>query len=43
MISILHKIMDLTLLVVILSREMPLFGDEITSRRHFCAGKSIFW
>ncbi|MCB7074130.1 hypothetical protein LIZ98_11955 [Caldibacillus sp. 210928-DFI.2.18] len=24
-----------SLLVVILSREMPLFGDEITSRRHF--------
>ncbi|MEN0664133.1 hypothetical protein [Caldifermentibacillus hisashii] len=23
------------LLVVILSREMPLFGDETTSRRHF--------
>jgi len=31
------------LLVVIFSREMPLFGDETTSRRHFCAGNSIFW
>ncbi|WP_363551232.1 hypothetical protein [Caldifermentibacillus hisashii] len=32
-----------SLLVVILSREMPLFGDEITSRRHFWTGNSIFW
>ncbi|MEL3958775.1 hypothetical protein NST17_16570 [Caldifermentibacillus hisashii] len=32
-----------SLLVVIFSREMPLFGDEITSRRHFYAGNSIFW
>ncbi|MEN0664153.1 hypothetical protein [Caldifermentibacillus hisashii] len=30
-------------LVVILSREMPLFGDEAISRRHFLAGNSIFW
>ncbi|MEN0664135.1 hypothetical protein [Caldifermentibacillus hisashii] len=30
-------------LVVILSREMPLFGDETLSRRHFYAGNSIFW
>ncbi|WP_368985736.1 hypothetical protein NST54_16600 [Caldifermentibacillus hisashii] len=30
-------------LVVILSREMPLFGDEAISRRHFWAGNSIFW
>ncbi|WP_161522461.1 hypothetical protein [Caldibacillus thermoamylovorans] len=32
-----------SLLVVILSREMPLFGDETLSRRHFCAKNSIFW
>ncbi|WP_368974653.1 hypothetical protein NST61_16790 [Caldifermentibacillus hisashii] len=30
-------------LVVILSREMPLFGDETLSRRHFCAKNSTFW
>ncbi|WP_368996643.1 hypothetical protein [Caldifermentibacillus hisashii] len=30
-------------LVVILSREMPLFGDETLSRRHFYAGNFIFW
>ncbi|MEN0650743.1 hypothetical protein NSQ82_17330 [Caldifermentibacillus hisashii] len=31
------------LLVVIFSREMPLFGDETTSRRHFCTGNFFFW
>ncbi|MCB7076650.1 hypothetical protein LI012_07380 [Caldibacillus thermoamylovorans] len=31
------------LLVVIFMRESPFFGDETTSRRHFCAGNSIFW
>ncbi|MCB5934566.1 hypothetical protein LJB62_06410 [Bacillus sp. DFI.2.34] len=31
------------LLVVILSREMPLFGDETTSRRHFEPGNATFW
>ncbi|MCM3056367.1 hypothetical protein [Caldibacillus thermoamylovorans] len=30
-------------LVVIFSREMPLFGDETLSRRHFWTGNSIFW
>jgi hypothetical protein len=38
-----HFLATRSLLVVILSREMPLFGDEITSRRHFCTGNSIFW
>ncbi|MEL3958776.1 hypothetical protein NST17_16575 [Caldifermentibacillus hisashii] len=31
----LHFLVTRPLLVVIFSREMPLFGDEITSRRHF--------
>ncbi|WP_363551236.1 hypothetical protein [Caldifermentibacillus hisashii] len=39
----LHFLATRPFLVVILSREMPLFGDEITSRRHFCTGNSIFW
>ncbi|MDL0421352.1 hypothetical protein P5F77_08320 [Caldifermentibacillus hisashii] len=39
----LHFLATRLFLVVIFSREMPLFGDEITSRRHFYAGKSIFW
>ncbi|MED3643610.1 hypothetical protein P5F75_09430 [Caldifermentibacillus hisashii] len=39
----LHFLVTRPLLVVILSREMPLFGDETFSRRHFCAGNSIFW
>ncbi|WP_152641898.1 hypothetical protein [Caldibacillus thermoamylovorans] len=30
-------------IVAIFGRETPLFGDETTSRRHFCAGNSIFW
>ncbi|WP_152032327.1 hypothetical protein [Caldibacillus thermoamylovorans] len=30
-------------LVTILSRETPFFGDEILSRRHFEPGNSIFW
>ncbi|WP_363551221.1 hypothetical protein [Caldifermentibacillus hisashii] len=30
-------------LVVILSREMPLFGDETFSRRHFEPGNATFW
>ncbi|WP_368985714.1 hypothetical protein NST54_16455 [Caldifermentibacillus hisashii] len=32
-----------SLLVVIFSRETPLFGDETLSRRHFCTKNSIFW
>ncbi|MEL3958777.1 hypothetical protein NST17_16580 [Caldifermentibacillus hisashii] len=32
-----------SLLVVIFSREMPLFGDETLSRRHFCTKNSTFW
>ncbi|MCM3055794.1 hypothetical protein [Caldibacillus thermoamylovorans] len=31
------------LLVVILSRETPFFGDEPRSRRHFEPGNSLFW
>jgi len=38
-----HFLATRPLLVVILSREMPLFGDETTSRRHFCAKNSTFW
>ncbi|MCM3055793.1 hypothetical protein [Caldibacillus thermoamylovorans] len=30
-------------LVVILSRETPFFGDETLSRRHFEPGNSLFW
>ncbi|MCB7069621.1 hypothetical protein LIZ76_06515 [Caldibacillus sp. 210928-DFI.2.22] len=30
-------------LVVFLSRKMPLFGDEIPSRRLFCTGNPFFW
>ncbi|MEN0664136.1 MULTISPECIES: hypothetical protein [Bacillaceae] len=39
----LHFLVTRLFLVVILSREMPLFGDETLSRRHFLAGNSIFW
>ncbi|MED3642227.1 hypothetical protein P5F75_01995 [Caldifermentibacillus hisashii] len=39
----LHFLATKPLLVVILSREMPLFGDETLSRRHFCAKNSTFW
>ncbi len=31
------------LLVVILKRKTPFFGDEALSRRHFCTGNPIFW
>ncbi|CEE00421.1 hypothetical protein BT1A1_0566 [Caldibacillus thermoamylovorans] len=30
-------------LVVFLSQEIPLFGDETFSRHHFCTGNPIFW
>ncbi|WP_152032382.1 hypothetical protein [Caldibacillus thermoamylovorans] len=30
-------------LVVTFARETLFFGDETLSRRHFCAGNSIFW
>ncbi|MDL0421076.1 hypothetical protein QPM05_13290 [Caldibacillus thermoamylovorans] len=30
-------------LVAILSRELPFFGDEILSRRHFEPRNPIFW
>ncbi|MBU5341431.1 hypothetical protein [Caldifermentibacillus hisashii] len=30
-------------LVVFLSQEIPLFGDETLSRRLFCTGNSLFW
>ncbi|MCB5934567.1 hypothetical protein LJB62_06415 [Bacillus sp. DFI.2.34] len=39
----LHFLATRSLLVVILSREMPLFGDETTSRRHFEPGNATFW
>ncbi|WP_346200108.1 hypothetical protein NSQ96_16000 [Caldifermentibacillus hisashii] len=39
----LHFLVTRLFLVVILSREMPLFGDEITSRRHFEPGNATFW
>ncbi|WP_368985713.1 hypothetical protein NST54_16450 [Caldifermentibacillus hisashii] len=39
----LHFLVTRLFLVVILSREMPLFGDETFSRRHFCTGNSTFW
>ncbi|WP_255602178.1 MULTISPECIES: hypothetical protein [Caldibacillus] len=31
------------LLVVTFAREIPFFGDEITSRRQFYAKNSTFW
>jgi len=31
------------LLVVFFAREIPFFGDEALSRRHFCTGNPIFW
>ncbi|MCM3056365.1 hypothetical protein [Caldibacillus thermoamylovorans] len=39
----LHFLATRSLLVVIFSREIPLFGDETFSRRHFCTGNSTFW
>ncbi|MCB7070623.1 hypothetical protein LIZ76_11625 [Caldibacillus sp. 210928-DFI.2.22] len=39
----LHFLATRPLLVVIFVRESPFFGDETTSRRHFCTGNSIFW
>ncbi|WP_346207725.1 hypothetical protein NSS91_17060 [Caldifermentibacillus hisashii] len=39
----LHFLATKPFLVVIFVRESPFFGDETLSRRHFCAGKSIFW
>ncbi|WP_346206594.1 hypothetical protein NSS89_16265 [Caldifermentibacillus hisashii] len=39
----LHFLVTRLFLVVIFVRETPLFGDETTSRRHFCSGNSIFW
>ncbi|WP_200890287.1 hypothetical protein, partial [Caldibacillus thermoamylovorans] len=44
--SLLHRkllfLATRSLLVVILSREMPLFSDETSSRHHFEAGNFIF-
>ncbi|WP_346199986.1 hypothetical protein NSQ96_14280 [Caldifermentibacillus hisashii] len=31
------------ILVAILRRKTPFFGDETYSRRHFVVGNSIFW
>ncbi|WP_231553344.1 hypothetical protein, partial [Caldibacillus thermoamylovorans] len=39
----LHFLATRLFLVVTFARESPFFGDETLSRRHFCAGKSIFW
>jgi len=39
----LHFLVTRPLLVVALRRKTHFFGDEITSRRHFWAGNSIFW
>ncbi|WP_363550754.1 hypothetical protein [Caldifermentibacillus hisashii] len=39
----LHFLATKLFLVVILSRKMPLFGDETTSRQLFWAKNSIFW
>ncbi|MCB7069619.1 hypothetical protein LIZ76_06505 [Caldibacillus sp. 210928-DFI.2.22] len=30
-------------LVIFLSQEIPLFGDETLSRHHFCPGNATFW
>ncbi|MEN0650744.1 hypothetical protein NSQ82_17335 [Caldifermentibacillus hisashii] len=38
-----HFLVTRPLLVVIFMRESPFFGDETTSRRHFCTGNSTFW
>ncbi|MEN0650741.1 hypothetical protein NSQ82_17320 [Caldifermentibacillus hisashii] len=38
-----HFLATKPFLVVIFMRETPFFGDETTSRRHFCTGNSIFW
>ncbi|WP_368996654.1 hypothetical protein [Caldifermentibacillus hisashii] len=39
----LHFLATRPVLVVTFGREMPLFGDETLSRRHFCAKNSTFW
>ncbi|MEK0285304.1 hypothetical protein [Caldifermentibacillus hisashii] len=39
----LHFLVTRPFLVVFLRRKTHFFGDEITSRRHFWAGNSIFW
>ncbi|CEE02843.1 hypothetical protein BT1A1_3056 [Caldibacillus thermoamylovorans] len=39
----LHFLATILVLVVIFRLEMLFFGDEITSRRHFWPGNSIFW
>ncbi|MEN0660871.1 hypothetical protein NST11_16160 [Caldifermentibacillus hisashii] len=39
----LHFLVTRPLLVVTFAREIPFFGDETTSRRHFWTGNSIFW
>ncbi|MCB7070624.1 hypothetical protein LIZ76_11630 [Caldibacillus sp. 210928-DFI.2.22] len=39
----LHFLVTRLFLVVIFMRETSFFGDEITSRRHFCAKNSTFW
>ncbi|MCM3056366.1 hypothetical protein [Caldibacillus thermoamylovorans] len=39
----LHFLVTRPLLVVTFARKTQLFGDETTSRRHFCARNPIFW
>ncbi|MEN0650760.1 hypothetical protein NSQ82_17415 [Caldifermentibacillus hisashii] len=39
----LHFLATRPFLVVILSREMPLFGDETQSRHHFEVKTALFW
>ncbi|WP_368974651.1 hypothetical protein NST61_16785 [Caldifermentibacillus hisashii] len=39
----LHFLATRPFLVVIFWPETPFFGDETTSRRHFCAKNSTFW
>jgi hypothetical protein len=39
----LHFLATRLFLVTLLSRKMPIFGDETLSRRHFCMENSTFW
>ncbi|MEC5274005.1 hypothetical protein, partial [Caldifermentibacillus hisashii] len=41
--EIAHFLATRPLLVVVWRRETFFFGDETTSRRHFCSGNSTFW
>ncbi|WP_161792850.1 hypothetical protein, partial [Caldibacillus thermoamylovorans] len=39
----LHFLAMKPFLVVIFAQKTPFFGDETTSRRHFCTGNFFFW